>query len=199
MKIAIISTSPRANSNTLRFCQFVRHILEEGGQHQVTVVDFAHYDLPNVGTSSLKPDTLTPFQNEFVTAWGEAELVFFASPEYNWTATPQITNAFHLLGGPAFKHLIDNKVFAMAGVSSGRGGRQPALDMTTVLNKIISFTDSFSIISPKLYESHETDKNLDANGLFIGQEVYNRTARAFVNYTLTVAQRWDRVAVETAA
>ena len=198
MKIAIISASPRAGSNTLRFCNFVRNILTESEKHEVTVVDFAHYDLPFVGTSWLKPDTLTPFQQEFISAWGNADVVFFASPEYNWTATPQVLNAFHSLGVPAFKHLFEDKTFAMAGVSNGRGGRQPALDMTTVLNKVISFTNSFSVISPKLYESHETDKNLDADGVFVGHEVYDRTVRAFVDYTLTVAQRWNRAAVEKA-
>ncbi len=196
MKIAIISTSPRANSNTLRFCKFLRNILQESGQHEVTIVDFAGYDLPFVGSLWMKHETLTQFQREFITAWGDADLVFFASPEYNWTATPQITNAFHSLGGPAFKHLFENKVFAMAGTSNGRGGRQPALDMTTVLNKVISFTNSYSIISPKLYESHETDKNVDADGTFIGHDVYDRTARAFIDYTLTVAQRWHGVTVE---
>lgn len=196
MKIAIISTSPRANSNTLRFCKFIQHVLQESGQHEATVIDFVNYDLPFVGTAWMKPETLTPFQQEFVTAWGEADVVFFASPEYNWTATPQIINAFNSLGGPAFKQLFENKVFAMAGTSNGRGGRQPALDMTTVLNKVISFTNSYSIISPKLYESHETDKNLDADGLFIGHEVYDRTARAFIDYTMTVAQRWHGVTVD---
>lgn len=190
MKIAIISTSPRANSNTLRFCKFVQNVLQETGQHEVSLVDFAQYDLPFVSSVWLKPETLTSFQQEFITAWGDADLVFFASPEYNWTATPQILNAFHILGGPAFKQLFENKVFAMAGISNGRGGRQPALDMTTILNKVISFTNNFSVISPKLYESHETDKNLDTDGQFIGHEVYDRTARAFIDYTLTVAHRW---------
>ncbi len=196
MKIAIIATSPRANSNTLRFGKFLQHILLETDEHDVTLIDFAHYDLPWVGTGSVKPDTLTPFQEAFTTAWGEADLVFFASPEYNWTATPQIINAFHTLGGPGFKVLFDNKVFAMAGTSNGRGGRQPALDMTTVLNKVISFTNNYSVISPKMYESHETDKNLDADGRFIGHEVYDRTVRAFVDYTLTVAHRWHGVGAE---
>jgi chromate reductase len=52
-------------------------------------------------------------------------------------------------------------------------------------------------VSPKLYESHETDKNLDVDGQFIGHEVYERTVRSFVDYTLTVAQRW--VATEQTA
>ncbi|GAB2594597.1 NAD(P)H-dependent oxidoreductase [Spirosoma areae] len=190
MKIALISTSSRKNSNSLRFVTYLRHILAEDGQHEVSIVTFEHYDIPFVGQAPVKKDDLTPFQQELISAWEAADLVLFAMPEYNWTAPPQATNTIHQLGGPAFKHLFNNKVFAMVGVSNGRGGRQPALDMTTVVNKIISFTNSYSITSPKLYESHETDANIDENGQFIGHEVYERTARSFLTYTLNVAQRW---------
>ena len=190
MKIALISTSSRKNSNSLRFVSYLRHVLAEESQHEVSLVTFEEYDIPLVGQGSLKKEALTPFQSELVSTWEAADLIIFAMPEYNWTAPPQATNTIHQLGGPAFKHLFDNKVFAMVGVSNGRGGRQPALDMTTVVNKLISFTNSYSIVSPKLYESHETDKNLDENGQFIGHEVYERTARAFLDYTLTVTQRW---------
>jgi chromate reductase len=190
MNIAIISTSSRKNSNSLRFAKYIEHILVESGQHEVSIVNFEHYDIPFVGQGPVKKDELTPFQQELISTWEAADLVFFAMPEYNWTAPPQATNTIHQLGGPAFKHLFENKVFAMVGVSNGRGGRQPALDMTTVVSKIISFTNSFSIVSPKLYESHETDKNLDETGRFVGHEVYERTSRAFLDYTLTVAQRW---------
>lgn len=190
MKITLISTSSRKNSNSLRFVSYLRHVLAEEGQHEVSIVTFEQYDIPFVGQGAVRKESLTPFQQELVSAWEAADLVLFAMPEYNWTAPPQATNMIHQLGGPAFKHLFDNKVFAMAGVSNGRGGRQPALDMTTVVNKLVSFTNSYSIVSPKLYESHETDKNLDENGRFVGHEVYERTARAFLEYTLNVAQRW---------
>lgn len=190
MNIALISTSSRSNSNTLRFTKFLQNILNESGEHAVSLVNFEQYDIPFVGQDSLDKDNLTPFQQELISAWSAADLVIFAAPEYNWTAPPQATNAIHQLGGPAFKHLFDNKAFAMAGVSNGRGGRQPALDMTTVVNKIISFTNCYSIVSPKLYESHETPANLNESGEFVGHEVYDRTVRAFVDYTLNVAQRW---------
>jgi chromate reductase len=190
MKITLISTSSRKGSNSLRFVTYLRHLLAEEGQHEVTIVNFENYDIPFVGQGFVKKETLTPFQTELITAWEAADLVIFAMPEYNWTAPPQATNTIHQLGGPAYKHLFDNKVFATAGISNGRGGRQPALDMTTVVNKIISFTNSYSVVSPKLYESHETDKNLNEVGEFIGHEVYERTARAFLSYTLNVAQRW---------
>ena len=190
MKIALISTSSRKGSNSLRFVKYLQQVLAEEGQHDVLIVNFEHYDIPLAGQAALKKDELTPFQEELISTWAAADLVIFAMPEYNWTAPPQATNAIHQLGGPAFKYLFDNKVFAMVGVSSGRGGRQPALDMTTVVNKIISFTNSSSIVSPKLYESHETGSNLDENGQFVGHEVYHQTARAFAQYTLNVAQRW---------
>ena len=190
MKIALISTSSRKNSNSQRFVSYLRHVLAEEEQHEVSIVTFENYDIPFVGQGSVKKDGLTPFQHELISAWEAADLVIFAMPEYNWTAPPQATNTIHQLGGPTFKHLFDNKAFAMVGISSGRGGRQPALDMTTVVNKIISFSNCYSIVSPKLYESHETDKNLDETGQFIGHEVYERTARAFLDYTLNVAQRW---------
>ncbi|RYF48836.1 MAG: NADPH-dependent oxidoreductase, partial [Cytophagaceae bacterium] len=127
MKITLISTSSRKNSNSLRFVNYVRHLLTAEGQHEVSVVTFEHYDIPFVGQGSVKPDQLTPFQQELTSAWEAADLVLFAMPEYNWTAPPQATNAIHQLGGPSFKHLFENKVFAMVGISNGRGGRQPAL------------------------------------------------------------------------
>ncbi|PRY34459.1 chromate reductase [Spirosoma oryzae] len=197
MHIALIATSSRPNSNSLRFVKYLSQLLTESNQHTVQIVTYEHYDIPFVGQGNLNPAALTPFQQELTTAWAAADLIVFALPEYNWTAPAQATNAIHQLGTPAFKHLFTDKVFAMAGISNGRGGRQPALDMGTVVNKLISFTNSYSIVSPKLYESHETDKNLDVDGQFIGHEVYERTVRSFVDYTLTVAQRW--VATEQTA
>lgn len=190
MKIALISTSSRQNSYSLRFVSYLRDILAEAAQHEVSIVTFEEYDIPLVGQGVVSKDALTPFQETLISTWEAADLVIFAMPEYNWTAPPQATNTIHQLSGPAFKHLFDNKVFAMVGISSGRGGRQPALDMTTVVNKIISFTNSHSIVSPKLYESHETGINLAEDGQFIGHALYAQTARAFAEYTLTVANRW---------
>lgn len=197
MHIALIATSSRPNSNSLRFAKYLSQLLTESNQHTVQIVTYEQYDIPFVGQGNLNPAALTPFQQELTSAWSAADLIIFALPEYNWTAPPQATNAIHQLGTPAFKHLFTDKVFAMVGISNGRGGRQPALDMGTVVNKLISFTNSYSIVSPKLYESHETDKNLDVDGQFIGHEVYERTVRSFVDYTLTVTQRW--VATEQTA
>lgn len=191
MKIAVIATSPRKNSNTLRFCRYVRHILNELGQDDVTVIDFEQYDIPLIVHGKVHKDSLTPFQQQFITAWEEADLVLFATPEYNWTASAELINTFHQLGGKDFAHLFDNKTFAIAGISSGRGGREPILQMTTVLNKLINFLNGNSIVSARGYESHETGHNLTEDGLPHGHNpIYEKTARAFVEYTLQIAQRW---------
>lgn len=195
MTITIIASSPRKNSNSLRFATYLKNVLTELGHDDVRLVDFAHYDIPFIGTGSVHPDNLTPFQQELTANWEAADLVIFAIPEYNWATTPQFDNAIHQLGGSAFKHLFDNKVFAFAGVSSGRGGRQPALNATTVVNKMISFSNSYSVVSPKLFESHETAANVDENGHFQGHEVYAKTTRAFAEYSVNVAQRWAAVSL----
>lgn len=190
MTITIVACSPRKNSNSLRFANYLQSILTELGQDDVRLVDFAHYDIPFVGTGWVQADHLTPFQQELIANWEASDLIVFAIPEYNWTTTPQFDNTIHHFGGPAFKHLFHNKTFALVGISSGRGGRQPTLDATTVLNKVISFTNSYSVVSPKILESHETAQNLDENGNFQGHEVYAKATRAFAEYSVNVAQRW---------
>ncbi len=190
MKIAVISTSPRKNSNSLRFARHIRNVLETYGQQEIGLANFEAYDIPLVGQGEVDPDNLTAFQQELTDTWAAADLVFFVVPEYNWITSPQFINMLHQLGDTPFKHLFDNKVFAFAGVSNGRGGRQPAIQMTTILNKLINFLDGYSVVSARIYESHETQKNIDESGHSLGNETYDRTAKAFIDYSLKIGQRW---------
>lgn len=190
MKIAVISASPRKQSNSLRFAHYIQHVLESYNQPAVTVINFEDYDIPLVGQGDVDPTKLTPFQEKLITTWAEADLVFFVIPEYNWNTSPQFINALDQLGDKPFAHLFDNKVFALAGVSNGRGGRQPTILMTTMLNKLINFLNGYSVVSPRVYESHDTPKNVDEDGQSSGNEVFDRSANAFVDYALKIAQRW---------
>lgn len=190
MNIAVISTSPRKHSGSLRVARYLKNVLEHYDQSNVRLVDFETYDLPLIGQGSLDKANLTPFQKELIDTLAAADLVFFMLPEYNWTAPPQFTNMLNQLGNKEFAHLFDGKVFALAGVSSGRGGREPAIQMTTVLNKLINFLNVHSVVSPRIWESHDTGKNLTETGESTGNEAYEKNARAFVDYALNVAQRW---------
>jgi chromate reductase, NAD(P)H dehydrogenase (quinone) len=190
MNIAIIATSPRKNSNSLRFSNYLQKIAQLSGYEDVTVVDFHHFDIPSVGRGTVNKDALTDFQSELITAWGNADLVFFVTPEYNFTVNGDLLNAFHQLGSKDFAYLFNNKVFAFAGVSSGRGGKVPCLELTTVVNKIINFSNQYSVVSPRIYESHETHKNLDENSDSVGNLIYENSVKAFVDYALEVTKRW---------
>ena len=117
MNIAIIATSPRQNSNSLRFSKYLQKVLQTSDYQDVTVVDFHHFDIPSVGRGSVNKQDLTAFQAELIGAWEKADLVFFVTPEYNFTVNGDLLNAFHQLGSKDFAHLFNNKVFAFAGVS----------------------------------------------------------------------------------
>ena len=190
MNIAIIATSPRKNSNSLRFSRHLQKVLQASNNQDTTIVDFHYFDIPSVGRGIINKDALTDFQRELLTAWEKADLVFFVTPEYNFTVNGDLLNALHQLGSKDFAHLFHDKVFAWAGVSAGRGGKNPCLDLTTVINKIINFSNQYSVVSPRIFESHETHKNLDENADSVGNKIYEDGVKAFLDYSLEVTKRW---------
>ena len=192
MKITVISTSPRQNSGSLRLAKMFASKLESKTGSTVRCVNMEDCDIPMIGRGALDAESLTAFQQEFLGAWGEADLVIFTIPEYNFSTGGEFINALHQLTGAAFAHLFDGKVFALAGVSAGRGGRLPALDIGVILSKNISFLNKYSIVSPKFFESHETQQNIDTEGQSMGNEFYDSTVDKFLDYTLTIAGQWHR-------
>lgn len=192
MKIAIISGSPRKESNSIKVARYLQSLFL-AQESDISVFDFEEIDIPMVGRGSLDKDNLTDFQQKLLTIWGKADLVVFAIPEYNWMTSGEFINMLHQVGEKSFAHLFNQKVFALVGVSSGRGGRRPCLEMTVMINKLISFLNQYSVISPKLFESHETGKNLDSEGQSTGNEIYEKGMADFVSYTLKIARQWHGV------
>ncbi|MCS6822178.1 MAG: NAD(P)H-dependent oxidoreductase [Microscillaceae bacterium] len=186
----IISTSSRKNSNSLRVARYLQQLCQQENA-TTQIVDFENYDIPNVGRGSIQKEKLTTFQAELIEKWHKAQVIIWVLPEYNWSTNAEVINLFHQIASKDFSYLLDNKIFALVGVSAGRGGRIPCLDITTVLNKVISFSNKFSVISPRLLESHETDQNLDEQGNSLGNSLYETTAQSFVKYTYTLAQKWN--------
>jgi chromate reductase, NAD(P)H dehydrogenase (quinone) len=189
MKIAILSGSARAANNTLRVAKALKIKLDELG-HQAAVVDFTQYDLPLMNQGSLDLNKLSVFQQELVNTWAEAQLVITISPEYNWTTTPELLNMYNVLGTTAFKHLFENKVFSFVGVSTGKGGKMPCLTLMQVMSKLVSFTNSYSVVSAKIFESHFTKEVIDEEGIIIGNELYAKGLMDFIQYSLNVTTRW---------
>jgi len=192
MKITIISASSRQNSNSVKVQQYLAQLLSQSGDHTVNCCDFENCDIPMVGRGKIDLNNLSDFQNDLISKWKEAELVLLVAPEYNWITSGELINALHQLGTTDFAFLFDNKVFGLVGVSSGRGGRRPGLELTTLLNKLISFLGKFSVVSPKIFESQETQKNLSDSGESLGNAVYEKGIDRYLQYTLSLANRWHR-------
>jgi chromate reductase len=189
MHVSILSGSARAENNTYRVALALQKAFESLG-HQTQVVDFRNYDLPLIHQGEIHPDALTPFQQELIHSIQQAQLCIIVTPEYNWTTTPEILNMVHRLADNTFKHIFDNSVFAFVGVSSGKGGKIPAVQLVTVFNKIISFMGLFSISSPKIFEAHFTKEVLDASGNSLGNQLFDKGLLDFATYNITVANRW---------
>lgn len=158
--------------------------------HYVSLVDFQHYDIPLINQGDVHPDTFSQFQQNLAQSLIEAHVVFIITPEYNWSTTPEILNWLHRFGDRKYANHFDEKTFALVGVSTGKGGKAPALHLQSVLNKIISFTDLNSVVSAKIFESHFTKDTLDAEGNSLGNELYDRGLNDFIHYTMRIAQRW---------
>jgi chromate reductase len=189
MNALIISASPRVDSSSIKVARAIQRLIEKEGTDG-EIIDFLENDIPGVGRGSLDPHRLTAFQRRWVEGLGRAELVICVVPEYNWMMPGEWIDALHQTGVTEFAHLFHGRVFAVVGVSSGRGGRRPAIETHLILNKLISFLGQESIVAPAIFESHETGKCLNEKGESLGNALYDGGLQRFVNLSLRTARRW---------
>lgn len=191
MKVAILSGTSRANNNTMRVAKAIRNI-HVSKNHSVEIVDFRDYDIPFFNGDPMDEDNPSPFQKNLLDSWGEADLVYILSPEYNWLITPELSNMTNHFSGSQHKHLYNNKVFAFAGVSSGIGGRLPTMQLSSVFEKLIFYLKQQSVCSPNKFESHYTPKELDENGEFLLNEGFEQRLTYFIDYNVSLCLRFKQ-------
>jgi chromate reductase len=189
-KVTILSGSSRPGNNTLRVSRAIHRICLEHGA-TAEIIDFKEYDIPFPNGGHVDPNNLTPFQHKLISHWRTSNLVFVVSPEYNWFPSAEIINMIHQLGTHTFKDLFEHKVFATTGVSTGRGGRMPAVQLSYVLDKIINVFETDSITCPKKFESQFSTRTLDENGNSLGNAEYDLGITKYVDYSLQLAKRWS--------
>lgn len=188
MEICIISGSARANNNTHRVSLAIEKLLKQ--EHSVTVIDFKEYDIPSLAQGGLKVNALSKFQDSLIQALQKAQVVLMVSPEYNWSATPEILNMLNLIPNKPFDLILNEKVFGFVGVSTGKGGKVPALQMMQIVQKLISFGNHDSIVSARIFEAHFVKEVLDDKGNSLGNPLFDKGLSDFCSYTLRIAQRW---------
>ncbi|MFB1003070.1 MAG: NAD(P)H-dependent oxidoreductase [Bacteroidia bacterium] len=186
MKIGIISGSARKGNNTHRVALAIKKQLGLG-----EIVDFQDYDLPNFAEGWVNPSSETAFQQHLIKTIDDADLLIVLTPEYNWFPSAEIINSIHQLAGPTYKHIFDNKVVTTLGVSTGRGGRMPAVQLGYVFNKIFNVFDLNSITSPRTFEAQEVLKCIDDDGNLLDNEMFNKGFKDYLDYSMKVAKRWQ--------
>lgn len=185
--IAILSGSARKNSNTLRVAKAIQHTIKEFSPNElVKVVDFNGFDIPSINMGSMDPNALSEWQSELYNSMKDASLIFVLTPEYNWFPSAEIIQMIHTLGDRPYASAWQDKVFVTCGVSNGRGGRMPAVQLGYAINKIISVFNFESMVSAKMFESQFTHHVLDENGHSTGSEEYDKGLKAFVSYNLNL-------------
>ncbi|GIV44339.1 MAG: hypothetical protein KatS3mg035_1462 [Bacteroidia bacterium] len=189
MKVLILSTSHRPESSSLRSSLYIHSIFQKKG-YTCSLIDFVNDDIPLIGKGELNYNHLTDFQKDLIQKWEEAQIIIVVTPEYNWGLNANVTNLFHQLGGDTFKHLFDNKIFGIVGVSSGRGGKFPAVDLMILISKLINFLNQYSIVSPKILELHEVPKNLNEKGELLHHGIFEKSVKDFIEYIENLVTKW---------
>lgn len=192
MQILILSGSSRKNSNSLLVSKYLTSLNGQNDELNFTIIDLAEEQIPTVGRGGIDPENLSDFQKKLIESWHAAALIIVTAPEYNWSTNAELINLAHQLGNKNHAHLFSHKVFAFVGVSTGRGGRQSALELMMIFNKIISFTNNQSIVCPKLWESHETHLNINVDSLLSENKIYEDSAKSFLDYAVEMTKRWKK-------
>ena len=190
MKAAILSGSSRANNSTIRVSKAIEQGLQDKGV-EVELVDFRDYDMPFFNEDDMDLGGLSGFQKGLIEAWDRSSLIFVVSPEYNWFPSAELVNMVHQLGNRTFAHLFENKVFAFAGVSSGRGGRLPSMQLSAVFEKLISHLNKLSVCSPAKFESHYSTKEVSESGDFELDSEYKGHLHRFIDYNVNLSLKFQ--------
>lgn len=189
--ITILSGSPRKNSNTIKVARALRNTLQENNSgEEIQIVDFNGYDIPSANQGTVDPNNLSDWQKELYDSCSSSRLIFILTPEYNWFPSAEIIQMVHVMASRNFQMMWENKVFATCGVSNGRGGRMPAVQLSYTLNKIINVFNFESIVSAKMFESQFTDRVLTQDGESMGNEEYMKGLRAFATFNMNLVNRW---------
>jgi chromate reductase, NAD(P)H dehydrogenase (quinone) len=185
MKITVLSGSARKGNNTLRVAKAIKKLHTD-----TTIIDYQQYDIPSFSEQYIILGQETRFQKELIDAVEDSDLLIVLTPEYNWFPSAEVINTIHQLAGNTYKHIFDNKVVATVGVSTGRGGRMPAVQLGYVFNKIFNVFDLNSITSPRTFEAQEVTKCIDGDGNLLENDQFNVGFKGFIEYSLKVAKRW---------
>lgn len=191
MKVCILSGSPRKLSNSLRFSKALANSFQKNGNISSIIVDFSKNDIPLLSAGEIDKNRLTVFQQNLLEAMSSAEIVVIVSPEYNWMPSAELINFLNCMTSNDFRTMWHNKIFAICGVSNGRGGRLPCIQLTNVLNKILGFMNYSGFVAPRSFESHFTPEYITEDGFVLENSKFENNLNQFVIYIIALTKKWN--------
>jgi chromate reductase len=190
MKALVIAGASRKGSNTWKVSQAIGKTFINLNV-ETHIQSFEEYDIPFFNKGFLNKAALSPFQEELIRHWAESDLIVLVTPEYNWLPSAELINMFNHLGSDNHKELFTDKVFAFSGVSTGTGGRLPAVQLSTMVQKIIGFLNLSSVCSPHIFEAQQAASSLTDQGNRNHNEVFNQSLDRFVRNNVDLVSKMN--------
>lgn len=180
MKILVVCASPRQGSNSSKVANLIMQNLGQQSGVESKLFSFIGINFPSVGDHYLTKEELDPKQEELVDSIVWAERILWVIPEYNRDVPMEVTGFVDQFLTKSWPELWSNKIFGVAGVSSGIGGRDPIMYFWRVFNYAITKVGQNSWVSPYHFQSLFTGDQFDEQGNFKGTEVYASGLKTFV-------------------
>jgi chromate reductase len=184
-----MSGSSRDGNNTIRLSRATKNMLNKEG-YEASLIDFKEYDIPFFNGGYLNRANATEFQENIYSGMSQADVIIIYSPEYNWFPSAEIINLLNQIAGEKNADLFNEKVFVFGGVSSGRGGKLPAIQLSSVVGKVINFLNFSSMVSSKIFESSFTQDHVNENGIILTEDTYKEEFVKFIHYSIKIGLRW---------
>lgn len=135
MKLLIVASSHRPNSQSLKVARFTENTVKVhvNGFDSVEVIDLAELDLPfwtedtNNKGSAIHPNEWATTSNELY----NADAFVFVVPEWGGMPPAKLKNLFTLCD----KHQLAHKPALLIGISSGYGGSYPLSELRATSSK----------------------------------------------------------------
>ncbi len=156
------------------------------------VIDFEDYDISFFNGESIKRNDLTEFQERLIGSMETSDSIVMVTPEYNWFPSAEMINFIHRFGSGEFKDIWDQKVFSFVGVSTGRGGRMPTVQLGYVVDKIINVFGFDSMTNPKSFEMQFIKTALDEEGRSMGNAEFDKGLDIFADYLVKLSDKWQK-------
>ena len=94
--------------------------------------------------------------------------------------TAEMIQFINRFSGNGLNHIWDNRTFATIGLSSGIGGRLPALHLKNMIDEVIGYSKSSGKTVSAIQEVNYVMDVIDIDGNLLENELFNQSFSGFI-------------------